>query len=137
LGSKPFLSNGLLYSAMGDTLKCVDPAGEAMLWQRPLHPRKPDEPELLNSMVTPPALVNGKAFVCTGQGEIICLCAETGERLWSVNVGELILFQPAVAKGRVYAGTYSGTLVCVENGDAADDGWLMWGGNAAHNGIST
>jgi len=60
-GSKPFLAGGRLYSAMGDTLKCVDPGNESVLWQRPLHPRGPDEPELLDSMVTPPALVNGKA----------------------------------------------------------------------------
>jgi Ca-activated chloride channel family protein len=133
-GSKPFLSNGQLYSTMGDTLKCVDPAGEALLWQRPLHPRGPDEPELLDSLVTPPALVNGKAVVGTSQGEVICLSAASGERLWSANVGEPIVFQPAVAKGRVYVGTYAGSLVCLETGDERDDGWLMWGGGAAHNG---
>jgi Ca-activated chloride channel homolog len=135
-GSKSFLSGGRLYSAMGDTLKCVDPAGEEVLWQRPLHPREQGEPEILDSMVTPPALVNGKALVGTSKGEVICLCATTGERLWSVNVGEPILFQTAVAKGRVYLGTYSGSLVCLETGDEKDDGWLMWGGGPEHNGIS-
>ncbi len=135
-GSKSFLSGGRLYSAMGDTLKCVDPGSEAVLWQRPLHPREPGEPEVLDSMVTPPALVNGKALVGTGKGEVICLCAATGERLWSVAVGEPILFQPAVAKGRVYVGTYSGSLVCLETGDEQDDGWLMWGGDPGHNGAS-
>jgi Ca-activated chloride channel family protein len=133
-GSKPFLSGGRLYSAMGDTLKCVDPATDALLWQRPLHERGPDEPELLDSMVTPPALANGKAVVGTSSGDVICLSAVSGERLWQVNVGEPIVFQPAVAAGRVYVGTYMGSLVCLETGDAADDGWLMWGGNAAHNG---
>jgi len=133
-GSKPFLAGGRLYSAMGDTLKCVDPGNESVLWQRPLHPRGPDEPELLDSMVTPPALVNGKALVGTSKGELICLSAASGERLWTVNIGEPILFQPAVAHGRVYAGTYAGSLVCLETGDEKDDGWLMWGGNAGHNG---
>ena len=85
-------------------------------------------------MVTPPALVNGKALVGTSKGELICLSAAGGERLWSVDVGEPILFQPAVARGRVYAGTYAGSLVCLETGDEQDDGWLMWGGNAGHNG---
>jgi Ca-activated chloride channel family protein len=136
-GSKPFLSGGRLYSTMGDTLKCVDPASEAVLWQRPLHPRGPDEPELLDSVVTPPALVNGRAFVGTTRGEVLCLSADSGERLWSVNVGEPILFQPAVARGRVYAGTYAGGLVCLETGDEKDDGWLMWGGSPAHNGVAS
>jgi outer membrane protein assembly factor BamB len=136
-GSKPFLWGGRLYSAMGDTLKCVDPSGEAVLWQRPLHPREAGEPEVLDSLVTPPALVNGKALVGTGKGEVICLSAASGERLWSANVGEPILFQPAVARGRVYVGTYAGSLVCLETGDEDDDGWLMWGGSAAHNGCAT
>jgi Ca-activated chloride channel family protein len=136
-GSKPFLSCGRLYSAMGDTLKCVDPTGDEVLWQRPLHPRGPDEPELLDSMVTPPALANGKAVVGTSKGDVICLSAGSGERLWQVNVGEPILFQPAIAAGRVYVGTHTGSLVCLETGDEKDDGWLMWGGNAAHNGFGS
>ena len=41
---------------------------------------------------------------------------------------------PAVAKGRVYVSTNNGGLFCLETGDAKDDGWLMWGANAAHNG---
>ena len=135
-GSKPFLWDGRLYSTMGDTLKCVDPAGEAVLWQRPLHPRGPDEPELLDSTVTPPALVNGKAFVGTSKGDVICLSADSGERLWGANVGEPIVFQPAVANGRVYVGTYAGSLICLETGDDKDDGWPMWGGSPAHNGAS-
>ncbi len=135
-GSKPFLLGGRLYRAMGDTLKCVDPSGEAVLWQQPVYPRDPGAAEVLDSLVTPPALVNGKALVGTGKGEIICLSAATGERLWSANVGEPILFQPAVVKGRVYAGTYTGGLVCLETGDERDDGWPMWGGGPAHNGIS-
>jgi outer membrane protein assembly factor BamB len=44
------------------------------------------------------------------------------------------VFQPAVAAGRVYIGTDSGTLICLETGDGGDDGWPMWGADAAHNG---
>jgi outer membrane protein assembly factor BamB len=62
------------------------------------------------------------------------MAADTGKVLWTVNVGAPILFQPAVAKGRVYVSTNTGALVCLETGDAKDDGWLMWGANAAHNG---
>ena len=45
-----------------------------------------------------------------------------------------VVFQPVVAGGRVYVSGNTGTLYCLETGDARDDGWLMWGGNAAHNG---
>jgi Ca-activated chloride channel family protein len=132
-GSRPFAYGGRLYSAMGDTLKCVDPATDKVVWKKDLHPRK-DKGELLDAVLTPPALVNGKAFLGTAQGEVLCLSAATGERLWAANVGEPITFQPAVAKGRVYVATSAGSLICLETGDARDDGWLMWGANAAHSG---
>jgi Ca-activated chloride channel family protein len=130
-GSKPFIYNGNLYSSMGDTLKCVDPKSEKVLWEKNLHEKKDQKTD---NLTTPPALVNGKAFVGTTTGEVFCMAADTGKVLWSVNLGAPILFQPAVAKGRVYVSTNNGALCCLETGDAKDDGWLMWGANAAHNG---
>jgi hypothetical protein len=52
------------------------------------------------------------------------------------RLGEPVVFQPAVAGGRVYVPTSSGSLFCLETGDAQDDGWYMWGANAAHNGFA-
>jgi outer membrane protein assembly factor BamB len=132
-GSRPFVYKGNLISSMGDEVKCVDIAGEKVLWKKELHPVKKGE-TLVDCNVTPPAIVNGKLFVGTSKGEIVCLRADTGEELWRATVGEPIVFQPAVANGRVYASSSRGTLYCIETGDPHDDGWLMWGGNAQHNG---
>jgi Ca-activated chloride channel family protein len=132
-GSRPQAAGGRLYSAMGDTLKCVDLKSEKVLWK--IDPReKKDKGELLDAVLTPPALVNGKLFLGTASGEVLCLSADTGKKLWSANVGEPIAFQPAVVKGRVYVATSTGSLICLETGDEKDDGWAMWGANAAHNG---
>jgi Ca-activated chloride channel family protein len=135
-GSKPFVYDGKLYSGMGDTLQCVDPKTEKVLWKQTLGKERKDGKPLLDSVLTPPALVNGKVFVGTTFGEVQCRSAKTGELLWSAAVGEPIVFQPAVVKGRVYVSTSTGHLYCLETGDAKDDGWLMWGGNAAHNGAA-
>jgi outer membrane protein assembly factor BamB len=134
-GSKPFLSGGRLFSSLGDTLHCIDPETEAIDWQRPLYDRK-GRAELLDNALTPPVLVNRKVFLGTIDGEVICLSAASGERLWTVRLGEPVLFQPAVARGRVYVPTHAGSLFCLETGDPQDDGWLMWGASAAHNGLS-
>jgi len=131
-GSRPFVTGGRIYSAMGDTLKCVDLKSEKVLWKIDLREKK-DKGELLDAVLTPPALVNGKIFLGTAAGDVLCLSADTGKRLWSVNVGEPIAFQPAVARGRVYVATSAGSLICLETGDDKDDGWLMWGANAGHN----
>jgi Ca-activated chloride channel homolog len=132
-GSRPFVYKDKLISSMGDVVKCVDLAGDKVQWKKELHPTKPGE-TVVDSGVTPPAIVNGRIFVGTSKGEVICLSAETGAELWRATVGEPIVFQPAVAQGRVYVSSNKGTLFCIETGDAADHGWLMWGGNAQHNG---
>ncbi len=131
-GSKPFAYDGRLYSGMGDTLECVDPKTEKVLWKQTL---RKDKGPVLDSALTPPALVNGKVFVGTARGEVQCRSAKTGELLWSADVGEPIAFQPAVARGHVYVSTSTGSLYCLETGDPKDDGWLMWGASASHNGL--
>jgi outer membrane protein assembly factor BamB len=133
-GSKPFLWRGRLYSALGNTLHCVDPETRAQYWKRTLD-EGAGRTELLDGVLTPPAVVNGKVFLGTLGGAIYCFSAWSGNLMWSVHVGEPILFQPAVARGRVYAGTQRGSLFCLETGDSGDDGWLMWGANPEHNGL--
>jgi hypothetical protein len=145
-GSKPFFYRGRLYASMGDTLVCVDPKSEKVLWKKRFHAPKEKaaknvkgtakEEELLDTTISPPALCNGKAFLGTTYGEVVCLSAEKGETLWQARLGqsESISFQPAVAGGHVYVSTESGDLFGLETGDPKDDGWLMWGANAEHNG---
>jgi hypothetical protein len=133
-GSKPFVAYGRLFSGLGDTVHCADPETKEVFWKSKL--REGDaEAELLDNILTPPALVNGKLFLGTLDGRVLCLSAASGETLWSARVGEPVLLQPAVARGRVYAPTAAGSLFCLETGDPADDGWLMWGATPAHNGL--
>jgi outer membrane protein assembly factor BamB len=133
-GSKPFVSRARLYAAQGDTVSAADPRSDRVLWKTTIGRTREGNAELLDSPLTPPSIVNGKLFFGSVAGELHCLSAESGEEVWKISIGEPIVFQPAVAGGRVYVGTDSGSLVCVETGDRNDDGWLMWGADAAHNG---
>jgi outer membrane protein assembly factor BamB len=136
-GSKPFVSRGRLYAAHGDEVSSADPRSDRVFWKRTLGEGETGEPkkELLDSPLTPPAVVNGKLFLGSVKGEVHCLAAESGETLWSAQVGEPVVFQPAVARGRAFVPTQSGSLICLETGDDRDDGWYMWGADAAHNGL--
>jgi len=133
-GSKPFVSRSRLDAAHGDTVSSADPRSDQVFWKKTVGQSPGDDTELLDSPLTPPAIANGKLFFGSVHGAIHCLAAATGEELWSVPVGEPVIFQPAVARGRVYVGTDAGNLICVETDDPNDDGWLMWGGDATHNG---
>ena len=126
-GSKPFVYRARLYAAQGDTVSSADPRSDEVYWKTRVGPEHPEGEDLLDSPLTPPAIANGKLFFGTAQGEVHCLSAESGASLWSVPIGEPIVFQPAVVAGRVYVGTDAGTLVCLETGDDADDGWHVGG----------
>ncbi len=132
-GSRPFGYRNKLYVSMGDTIQCIDPATDQPVWSRSF-PQNGNGP-LVDAVLTPPALANGRAFVATRDGQILCLNADTGEELWRATIGEPITFQPAVAHGRVFVATNLGRLYCIETGDETDHGWMMWGGTAAHNGV--
>ena len=125
-GSKPFIYRNRIYSSMGDTLTCVDPKTEKVLWKKQIPPRKSESGQLLDAHITPPVTVNGRVFLGTGDGQVVCLSAENGDVQWTAEIGEPIAFQPAVAKGRIYLSAGSGNLYCLETGDPQDDGWLMW-----------
>jgi outer membrane protein assembly factor BamB len=133
-GSKPFISAGRMFCAQGDCLYWMDPDSEEIRWKKKLYDSKEGE-EILDSVMTPPAIVNEKLFVGTIHGDLCCLSSETGEELWREKIGEPVVFQPAVSDGRVYVPTSKGSLVVVETGDPGDDGWRMWGATGAHNGL--
>lgn len=133
-GSKPFFRYGRLYASLGDTVNCVSNETDAVLWKRRLRDDESEQP--VDSVVTPPALVNNKAFVGTATGDVYALCTETGEVLWQERVDAPVDFQLAVMQGRVYVPTRAGSLFCLETGDPDDDGWAMWGATPAHNGVA-
>jgi outer membrane protein assembly factor BamB len=132
-GSKPFFWDGRLYSSLGDTLHCVDARSDAVIWRRTLHDDGSEE--LVDSVVTPPVLVNAKVFVANAAGNVFALSAQTGDVLWQDDVKRPVDFQLAVMQGRVYVPTRNGQLFCLETGDAQDDGWAMWGATPEHNGL--
>jgi outer membrane protein assembly factor BamB len=130
-GSKPFLAGGRMYTGHGASVHCVEPESHEVVWKKPV---RKEEGQVLDAATTPPAVVNGKLFLGTSDGRLLCLSAATGDELWAVTLGEPVLFQPAVVGGRVFVGTGGGTLFGLETGDPADDGWRMWGATPAHNG---
>jgi Ca-activated chloride channel family protein len=132
-GSKSFIDQGRLYSSMGDNARSVEPATGKVVWTRKLHPGKSEA----ESMLTPPAIVNGKLFIASGAGEVFALAEKTGDVIWKTEIGQPVSFQTAIVGGRIYVGTNQGTLFCLNTGDSRDHGWYMWGANGAHNGSAT
>jgi outer membrane protein assembly factor BamB len=110
----------------------VDAGSDAVNWRRKLHDDGSQEP--IDSVVTPPAIVNDMVFVANAAGNVFALSAETGEVLWQDDVKRPVDFQLAIVQGRVYVPTRNGQLF-VSRRATQDDGWAMWGATPEHNGL--
>ncbi|MBD3372647.1 MAG: PQQ-binding-like beta-propeller repeat protein [Candidatus Coatesbacteria bacterium] len=130
-GSRPVVRDGRSWASQGDAVICTDIDSGEVLFE---YVYEPAGERLGGRMLTPPSFAGDKLVIGTEDGYVLCLDAEDGELLWSVEIGEPIRFQPALWDGWVYVGTDRGTLYGFDTGDDELTGWAMWGGDAAHNG---
>jgi len=129
-GSRPVIGDNLSFNAMGEEIQALDISTGKKVWSNTY---KLNEEGIGGRFFSPPSLVNGKLLRGSGSGDVYCLKAGSGKLLWQVKVDGPVSFQPAVAQGMVYISCDNGFLYGIETGDARDDGWFMWGGNAEHN----
>ncbi len=129
-GSRPVIVNGVSYNAMGEEVQALDITTGKKVWANTI---KVGEEGIGGRYLAPPSAVNNKLFIGSGQGDLLCLNARNGKMLWQEKVDGSVSFQPAVCQGMVFVSCDNGMLYGFATGDAADDGWYMWGGNAEHN----
>ncbi|MDA1087576.1 MAG: PQQ-binding-like beta-propeller repeat protein [Verrucomicrobia bacterium] len=60
-----------------------------------------------------PAALDGKVFFCLGMGgkAVVCVDAETGQKLWKVNTPYPVFGAPAVVDGKVIVGMGTGNMI--------------------------
>ncbi len=129
-GSRNVIVGDKVYNSMGDVLQEVDRKTGKVNWELKLTGEK----NLGGHLITPAAIGGSKMVVGTSTGLVICFNRNSGKKLWEVNVGAPIRFQPSLAKGKVYVGTTTGKLICIDTKDKELDNWVMWGGGPEHNG---
>lgn len=130
-GSRPVVAGDFSYNAMGNEVQALDVKTGEVKWSNNY-----DEFSIEGiggRVFAPPSFANGKLFLGSGSGELFCLREKNGKLLWKEKVAGSISFQPAVAHGMVFISCDNGMLYGISTGDEDDDGWYMWGGNAAHN----
>jgi outer membrane protein assembly factor BamB/sugar lactone lactonase YvrE len=109
----PVLQDGLIYVAGGGDwfwgknqawLKCVDPRGSGDLTRTGLRWEYP----LGRHTMSTPAVAGGIAFVADSMHLLHCVDAQTGQALWTHELGGEVWASPLVADGKVYVGTRRG-----------------------------
>jgi len=136
LTSAPVVAGGLIYAQDSEAHVFAFRAGDGRpVWDRSLAPRDgTDWPTLWgllgkhNTIKAPQgmgggvAYDDGKIFVTSGFGVVICLDARTGRDIWRKDLGMPIINAPVVNGGRVFVSTHDNHFYAL----AENDGRNLW-----------
>ncbi|MCS7166886.1 MAG: PQQ-binding-like beta-propeller repeat protein [Gemmatales bacterium] len=122
-GSRPVYADGRIYVALGNAVHCLGAAHGMAYWSCEV------------GAAMPVALAGNAVVVAKVNGEILLLEPGSGEVRNKYDVGAPIAFPPAVDRGRIFAVTATGKLVCIKTGQAELTGWPCWGGHAHRNSV--
>ena len=129
-GARPAYSKGQMFNARGNLVNSVKSGNGEMAWQAEAVGKDVTE----NAHVfAPPALGQTNMYLCSAAGHLVGLRQSDGHVAFAYATKAPMAFQPALAEGRLFAGTSDGRVICIDLEDKDADGWYAWGGNAQHN----
>ena len=91
-------------------------------------------PDAWDMFVSSPAVVEGKVYFGSGDGNVYAVDATTGVLQWKFATGDVVHASPAVAHGVVYVGSYDGKFYAID-ATSGQQKWVFQGGldPAIHN----
>lgn len=149
IASTPAISGGALYfvSSAG-SLAAIDIATGKPKWVFATEYERKFEAKNLHGYPSPaqtipdawdlwtssPAVVNGKVYFGSGDGNIYAVTVDTGIELWKVQTKDVVHASPAVVNNTVYIGSWDSYFYAL-NADTGDEKWTFHAGedNTIHN----
>jgi len=129
-GSRATVSKGQILNAQGNYINSVRASDGRQAWQAVIV----GTPKTQNGQLfSPPAVGHDYLYLTGAGGQLLSVRQSDGGVGFSYALGAPMAFQPALAKGNVYAGTTDGRIICLKTGNRDAEGWYAWGGNAQHN----
>jgi hypothetical protein len=128
-GSRAAVSKGQILNAQGNYINSVRASDGKQSWQAEVVGSRGANGQVFS----PPAVGRDYLYLAGAAGYLVSVRQSDGGVGFSYAMKAPITFQPALAKGNVYAGTSDGRLICLKTGNKDADGWYAWGGNAQHN----
>jgi outer membrane protein assembly factor BamB len=131
-GSRAAISKGQILNSQGNYINSVRASDGGQNWQAEVV----GNPAASGGQIfSPPAVGRDYLYLAGAAGYLIAVRQNDGSVGFSYSLKAPMAFQPALAKGNIYAGTSDGRLICLKTGSSDADGWYAWGGNAQHNKI--
>ena len=129
-GSRAVYNSGQYLNAQANNFNCISSENGQTRWRATADGKGiTSEAQLF----TPPAAGKRNLYVCSTQGHLMSLRQSTGDVDFIYATGQPMAFQPALARGNMYAGTNNGLVICLKTNSPDADNWTAWGGNARHN----
>jgi Ca-activated chloride channel family protein len=129
-GSRAAVSKGQILNAQGNYINSVRASDGKQSWQTEVVGARSAAG---GQVFSPPAVGHDYLYLTGAAGYLVSVRQSDGGVGFSYAMKAPIAFQPALAKGNVYAGTSDGRLICLKTGNKDADGWYAWGGNSQHN----
>lgn len=91
-------------------------------------------PDAWDMWVSSPAVVDGRVYFGSGDGNVYAVDARSGLLQWKFATGDVVHASPAVANGVVYVGSYDGRFYAIDAA-SGQQRWVFQGGvdPAIHN----
>src|SRR2546428_8598109 len=131
-GSRAAVSKGQILNAQGNFINSVRASDGKQSWQTEVVGTHSGPG---GQVFSPPAVGRDYLYLAGAAGYLVSVRQSDGGVGFSYAMKAPIAFQPALAKGNVYAGTSDGRLICLKTGSKDADGWYAWGGEAPPNKI--
>ena len=87
-------------------------------------------PDAWDIFISSPAVVNGKVFFGSGDGNVYAVDAQSGVLLWKLPTGDVVHASPSVAGNTVYVGSWDSHLYAID-ADSGQQKWAFKGGEDA------
>lgn len=91
-------------------------------------------PDAWDVFISSPAVVHGKVYFGSGDGNVYAVDATTGLLQWKFPTGDVVHASPAVANGTVYIGSWDGSFYAID-AETGTERWVFRAGEdpSTHN----
>ena len=132
-GSRLLHHEGKNFNTMGDEIFCTNPDNSETIWSKKI---SGSLEHFGGAIGTSPIIAGEEIIITTYQGKVLRISPNTGRTIATYATEQPIRSQPAVMNGRIYVGTQSGMVICIDTQETSLTGWSTWGGNSAHTGTA-
>ncbi len=116
VSASPTIADGHVYvGSLGGIAYCLNAKDGSIIWNYTVHAGTQGlygagGPAIGSSM----AVADGYVYFGCYDGNVYCLDAATGDKVWNFTTGNSVESSPSIYNGKVYVGSWDGNVYCLD-----------------------